>query len=84
VWVTVQLPVPPDVVHGLPPIEPGPVAIEALIWVPFGALTQPVPSLTWAVKVKVCVCPTRLTPFGVIATRASTTLSGSHGPSDGA
>ena len=55
-----------------------------LIVVPAGALTQPVPSLTSTLPVKVWFAPTLFTPLGVIETLASTTLSGSQGPSEGA
>ena len=53
----VQLPVPPAVVHGFAGVKaPGPESIVKLIWVPSGALTNPVPSFTLTWPVKVCVC----------------------------
>src|SRR5260370_1318409 len=81
---TVQEPVPPEVVHGFADVNaPGPESIVKLIWVPSSAFVKPVPSLTSTCAVKVCVAPTRFTPFGVIEIFASTTFNGSHGPSDG-
>ena len=74
-WVDDVCPVPPAVVHGFGDVnEPGPpLSIVKLICVPSGALTKPEPSLTFTCAVNVWVCPTRLTPFGVIEMFASTT-----------
>ena len=83
--VIVQLPVPPDVVHGFAEVKlPGPDTMEKLIDVPSGAFTKPVPSFTFTCAVNVCVWPTRLVAVaGVIWMFASTTRNGSHGPSEG-
>ena len=47
-----------------------------------GRVHEPGAGLTLTCAVKVWFAPTRLTPFGVIEMLASTTLSGSHGPSE--
>src|SRR6266542_2173811 len=83
--VTWQLPVPPAVVHGFGDVNPpGPESIVKVIAVPSGAFTKPLPSFTFTCAVNVCESPTRSTPFGAIWMFASTTVSGSHGPSEGA
>ena len=60
VSVIVQLPVPPDVVHGFGvPSVPGPDAIEKVICVPSGAFAvPPLPLSTFTCAVKVWVAPT--------------------------
>ena len=61
---------------------PGPESIVKLTSAPTAG-TNPVPSFTFTCAVNVCVAPTRFTPFGLIWMFASTTRSGSHGPSEG-
>src|SRR5207253_2784550 len=55
VSVVVHEPVPPDVVHVALLRLPGPLAMVKLIVVPLGALTKPVPGLTFTCPVRVCV-----------------------------
>ena len=59
--------------------------IVKLIEVPAGAFSKPVPVFTLTCAVKTCGAPTGLFAVaGVIWMFASTTCSGSHGPSEGA
>ena len=63
--------------------EPGPETIVKLTEVPAGAGVKPVPGLALTCAVKTCVLPTGLIAVcGEIWMFASTTASGSHGPSD--
>src|SRR5215208_2802552 len=85
VRVIVQLPVAATVAHGFGVVnEPGPLSIVKLIGVAAGAFANPEPLLTLTCAVKVCVVPTGLVPFGVMLMFASTTASGSQGPSEAA
>jgi hypothetical protein len=80
----VQLPVPPVVVHGFGELKlPGPESMVKLICVPSGADVKPSPLFTFTCAVNRCVAPTGFVPFGVIWMFASTTVNGSHGPSEG-
>jgi hypothetical protein len=82
----VQVPVAPSVGHGLTVVNaPGPESIVKPISVPAGALTKPEPVFTLTCAVKTWVAPTGLVAVGgLIWMLASTTCSGSHGPSDAA
>jgi hypothetical protein len=82
---TVHDPVPPDVVQldGPTNVADAPPAFDSvkLIVVPSGAFTNPVPGLTFTCPVRVCSVETGLVAVcGVIWMFASTTCSGSHGP----
>src|SRR5262245_45448495 len=85
--VTVHEPVPPDVVQLDGPTNvadaPAVFVSEKAIDVPFGAFTKPVPGLTLTCAVRTWFVPTGLVAVGgVIWMLASTTVSGSHGPSE--
>ena len=76
VIVTVHEPVVPTVVHvGEPTNEPGPDWMLAVMLVPAGALTKPVPGLTLTWRVRTWVVPTGLVAVaGVIWMLASTNV----------
>src|SRR5262245_35745906 len=78
-----QLPVPPVVMHGDAVVNaPGPDTIVKPINVPSGAFTRPEPLLTFTCAVNVCAEPTGFVALGPTWMFASTTRSGSHGPSE--
>src|SRR3954453_9542378 len=74
VIVTVQEPVVPTVVHvGEPTNEPGPDWMPAVMLVPAGAFTKPVPGLTLTWRVRTWLVPIGLFALaGVIPMFAST------------
>src|SRR3954470_3451190 len=76
VIVTVQEPVVPTVVHvGEPTNEPGPDWMLAVMLVPAGAFTKPVPGLTLTWRVRTWLVPIGLCALaGVIPMFASTNV----------
>src|SRR5262249_10619429 len=83
---TVQDPLPPDVVQLDGPTNvaeaPFEFVTENVITVPSGAFAKPPPAFTFTVPVSVWFAPTGFVAVcGVIWMFASTTCSGSHGPS---
>src|SRR5262249_28842491 len=83
--VTMQVPVPPEVVHW--PFAgvnvPGPLTFEKVTTVPSGAATYPpVPVFTFTVAVNVCVAPSGfVADAGVMLMLASTHVLVAFGPS---